>query len=85
MGCSKLIALVLVPALVAVHVHVPMASAANSNLFRDYIGAIFNGVKFTDVPINPRVRFDFIMAFVIDYTTTTDPPSPTNGQFSIFW
>ncbi|CAD6212592.1 unnamed protein product [Miscanthus lutarioriparius] len=85
MGCSKLIALVLVPALVAVHVHVPMASAANSNLFRDYIGAIFNGVKFTDVPINPRVRFDFIMAFVIDYTTATEPPTPTNGQFNIFW
>ncbi|KAF8720532.1 hypothetical protein HU200_023785 [Digitaria exilis] len=60
-------------------------TAANSNLFRDYIGAIFNGVKFTDVPINPKVRFDFILAFVIDYTTTTTPPSPTNGQFEIYW
>lgn len=85
MGCSKRIALVLVAALVALHVHVPMATAANSNLFRDYIGAIFNGVKFTDVPINPRVRFDYIVAFVIDYTTATEPPTPTNGQFNIFW
>jgi hypothetical protein len=83
MGYSKRIALVLVAAVVALHV--PMATAANSNLFRDYIGAIFNGVKFTDVPINPRVRFDYILAFVIDYTTATEPPTPTNGQFNIFW
>ncbi|KAL6641217.1 hypothetical protein ACP70R_019398 [Stipagrostis hirtigluma subsp. patula] len=81
MGSSKLIALVLLPALLAP----PMATAANSNLFRDYIGAIYNGVKFSDVPINPKVQFDFILAFVIDYTTATEPPSPTNGQFNIFW
>lgn len=84
MTSSKLIAAALLPALLALHA-VPMATAANSNLFRDYIGAIFNGVKFTDVPINPKVRFDFILAFVIDYTTATEPPSPTNGQFNIFW
>ncbi|XP_062206027.1 chitinase 2-like [Phragmites australis] len=83
MGSSKLIAAVLLPALLALHA--PMTTAANSNLFRDYIGAIFNGVKFSDVPINPNVRFDFILAFVIDYTTATEPPSPTNGQFNIFW
>nr|CAB3499649.1 unnamed protein product [Digitaria exilis] len=85
MATSKqLIALVFLSSLLTLHA--PMTTtAANSNLFRDYIGAIFNGVKFTDVPINPKVRFDFILAFVIDYTTTTTPPSPTNGQFEIYW
>lgn len=64
-----------------------MATAAggNSNLFRDYIGAIFNGVRFADVPVDPRVRFDYVLAFVIDYTTATEPPSPTNGRFNVFW
>lgn len=83
MGSSKLIAAALV---LTMALHAPgMATAANSNLFRDYIGAIFNGVKFTDVPINPKVRFDFILAFVIDYTTATEPPTPTNGNFEIYW
>ncbi|KAH7661396.1 Chitinase protein [Dioscorea alata] len=59
-------------------------TAQNSNLFTEYIGAIFNGVKFTDVPINPSVDFRFILAFAIDYTDTSSP-SPTNGQFNIFW
>jgi hypothetical protein len=63
-----------------------MATAGgNSNLFREYIGANYNGVRFADVPVDPRVRFDYILAFVIDYTTTTEPPSPTNGQFNVFW
>ena len=83
MGSSKLVPAVLLPALLALHA--PATTAANSNLFREYIGAIFNGVQFRDVPINPAVQFDFILAFVIDYTTATDPPAPTNGQFSIFW
>uniref|UniRef100_A0A0D9XJR1 GH18 domain-containing protein n=1 Tax=Leersia perrieri TaxID=77586 RepID=A0A0D9XJR1_9ORYZ len=85
MGTSKLIAVaLLLTALLTIQA--PMAvTAANSNLFRDYIGAIFNGVKFTDVPINPKVRFDFILAFIIDYTTSTNPPTPTNGKFNIFW
>jgi hypothetical protein len=81
---SKLIAAVLLAA-AALPLHAPTTMAANSNLFRDYIGAIFNGVQFSDVPINPDVEFDYILAFVIDYSTETDPPSPTNGQFSIFW
>ncbi|GJN20618.1 hypothetical protein PR202_gb08016 [Eleusine coracana subsp. coracana] len=88
MGSStKLLAAALLPALLMMMAfHAPtMAAASNSNLFRDYIGAIYNGVKFTDVPIDPKVRFDFILAFVIDYTTATEPPSPTNGQFNIFW
>ena len=84
MASSKLIAVAFLSSLLALHA--PMATtAANSNLFRDYIGAIFNGVKFTDVPINPGVRFDFILAFVIDYTTATEPPTPTDGRFNIFW
>jgi hypothetical protein len=60
-------------------------TAGNSNHFREYIGAIFNGVQFSDVPIDPNAQFDYILAFAIDYTTATEPPSPTNGQFNIFW
>ncbi|CAN6299426.1 unnamed protein product [Urochloa humidicola] len=85
MGSSKLLAAAVLLPLALVALHAPMTTAANSNLFREYIGAIFNGVQFSDVPINPNVQFDFILAFVIDYTTATQPPSPTNGQFNIFW
>ncbi|WVZ58989.1 hypothetical protein U9M48_009199 [Paspalum notatum var. saurae] len=88
MGSSSrlIIAAVLLPAAAILAVHAPtMATAENSNLFRDYIGAIFTGVQFSDVPINPDCQVDFILAFAIDYTTATSPPSPTNGQFSIFW
>ncbi|XP_052184269.1 chitinase 2-like [Diospyros lotus] len=59
--------------------------AANSNLFREYIGAEFNDVKFSDVPVNSNVEAHFILAFAIDYTTSSSSPSPTNGQFNIFW
>uniref|UniRef100_A0A2P2PJV4 Chitinase 1 n=1 Tax=Rhizophora mucronata TaxID=61149 RepID=A0A2P2PJV4_RHIMU len=58
--------------------------AANSNIFREYIGAEFKNVKFTDVPINPNVQFHFILAFAIDYDKSASP-SPTNGMFNIFW
>lgn len=61
------------------------ASAANSNLFAEYIGAEFKGVTFSDVPINPGVDFHFILSFAIDYTTSSNPPTPTNGEFNIFW
>ncbi|EYU38321.1 hypothetical protein MIMGU_mgv1a026603mg, partial [Erythranthe guttata] len=61
------------------------AAAANSNLFRDYIGAEFNGVKFSDLPINQNVEFHFILSFAIDYTTTTTTSTPTNGNFNVFW
>ncbi|PIA52898.1 hypothetical protein AQUCO_01000636v1 [Aquilegia coerulea] len=57
---------------------------ANSNIFREYIGAEFNNVKFSDVPINPSVDFHFILSFAIDYTTSSSA-SPTNGNFNIFW
>ncbi|KAK9734886.1 hypothetical protein RND81_04G169400 [Saponaria officinalis] len=61
------------------------SQAKNSNIFREYIGAVFRNVSFSDVPINPNVVFDFILSFGIDYTTSTSPPSPTNGNFNIFW
>ncbi|XP_021889814.1 chitinase 2-like [Carica papaya] len=63
----------------------PVKSApANSNLFREYIGAEFNNIRFTDVPINPNCKFHFILSFAIDYDTSSSP-SPTNGKFNIFW
>ncbi|KAK7404641.1 hypothetical protein VNO78_05596 [Psophocarpus tetragonolobus] len=58
--------------------------AATQNLFREYIGAEFNNVKFSDVPINPNVEFHFILSFAIDYDTSSWPSS-TNGKFNIFW
>lgn len=60
------------------------AAPANSNLFREYIGAEFNNVKFSDVPINSGVEFHYILSFAIDYTTSSSP-SPTNGKFNVFW
>ncbi|KAK9126881.1 hypothetical protein Scep_015727 [Stephania cephalantha] len=60
------------------------AAPASSKLFREYIGAEFNNVKFSEVPINPNVDFHFILSFAIDYTTSSSP-SPTNGKFNIFW
>lgn len=59
-------------------------SAANSKLFRDYIGAESAAVRLSDVPINPGVEFHFILAFAIDYTTGGNP-SPTDGKFNVFW
>lgn len=60
------------------------ASPAKPHLFREYIGAEFNNVRFTDVPVNPNVDFHFILSFAIDYDTSSSP-SPTNGKFNIFW
>lgn len=59
------------------------SSFSNGKLFREYIGAEFNGVSFTDVPINSNVEFHFILSFAIDYTS--DGSSSTNGQFNVFW
>ncbi|XP_049367027.1 chitinase 2-like [Solanum verrucosum] len=61
------------------------AAPGNSNIFREYIGAEFNNVKFSDVPIHSGVEFHFILSFAIDYTMSSSPPSPTNGQFNVFW
>ncbi|KAH6555833.1 hypothetical protein KP509_1Z225000, partial [Ceratopteris richardii] len=57
------------------------SSNYNGKIFREYIGALYNGVKFTDVPINTGVTFHFILAFAIDYTSSA---SPTNGLFNIY-
>ncbi|XP_059664151.1 chitinase 1-like [Cornus florida] len=58
--------------------------AAPSNLFRESIGAEFNNVKFTYVPINTNVEFHFILSFAIDCTTSSSA-SPTNGELNVFW
>ncbi|KAK8683552.1 hypothetical protein V6N13_039611 [Hibiscus sabdariffa] len=59
-------------------------NAANSNLFREYIGAESDSIKFSDVPISSGVEFHFILAFAIDYTHDYHP-SPSNGKFNVFW
>lgn len=59
------------------------AAPSNSDIFREYIGAEFNNVKFSDVPINPNVEFHFLLSFAIDYDTSGS--SPTNGNFNVFW
>ncbi|KAL5717793.1 hypothetical protein ACHQM5_010758 [Ranunculus cassubicifolius] len=59
-------------------------SSTKSKLFEEYIGAMWNGVKFTDVPINPNVDFHFILSFAVDYNYSS-PPTPSNGNFNIFW
>ncbi|KAH0468704.1 hypothetical protein IEQ34_001936 [Dendrobium chrysotoxum] len=63
----------------------PLAGADNSNYFAEYIGSQFTDVKFSDVPINSGVDFHFILSFAADYTTTTSPASPTNGNFNVYW
>ncbi|CAI9778787.1 unnamed protein product [Fraxinus pennsylvanica] len=60
------------------------SAPGNSNLFREYIGAEFKNVKFSDLPIDKNVEFHFILSFAIDYTTSSSA-SPTNGKFNIFW
>ncbi|GJS24897.1 chitinase 2-like protein [Tanacetum coccineum] len=60
------------------------ANAPKSDLFREYIGAEFNNVKFSDVPINPNVEFHYLLSFAIDYTSSSSA-SPTNGNFNVFW
>ncbi|KAF5727416.1 putative Chitinase 1 precursor [Tripterygium wilfordii] len=77
------IALLILQALLPFHSSTD-AAPTSSNLFREYIGAEFNNVKFTDVPINPNVEFHFILSFAIDYDTSSSP-SPTNGKFNVFW
>lgn len=59
--------------------------SGQTKLFREYIGAEFNNVKFSDVPIRSDVEFHFILSFAIDYTTSSSSPSPTNGKFNMFW
>ncbi|XP_009354527.1 chitinase 2-like [Pyrus x bretschneideri] len=61
------------------------AAPANPKLFREYIGAENKGVTFTEVPVDSKVEFHFILSFAIDYTTQSINPSPTNGDFNVFW
>ncbi|CAN6356898.1 unnamed protein product [Urochloa humidicola] len=65
------------------------ASGARRPLFREYIGAEFNNVTFSDVPVHPGVDFDFILSFAIDYTpnpfNASAPACPTDGRFLIYW
>ncbi|KAJ6838418.1 chitinase 2-like [Iris pallida] len=62
-----------------------MIPSAHANLFVEYIGALYTGVKFTDVPINPGItNFQFVLAFGIDYTASA-PHTPTDGHFNVFW
>ncbi|GKV08220.1 hypothetical protein SLEP1_g19885 [Rubroshorea leprosula] len=77
--------ILLFPLILQVLVSSYPASAANSKLFREYIGAEDKGVTFSDVPIHPEVDFHFILSFAIDYTTSSSPPSPTNGDFIAYW
>eukprot|EP00253_Pinus_taeda_P005078 PITA_05078 len=80
MEIRKFLAIVLL-----LHNLLPIAMGANGHILREYIGAFGNGVKFSDVPINPAVEVHFILSFAIDYTTGSASPSPTNGKFNIFW
>ncbi|TXG73956.1 hypothetical protein EZV62_002535 [Acer yangbiense] len=67
------------------------ASPAKSKpmmIFKEYLGAQFNGITFSDVPISPNVdEFHFILSFAIDYKTGTSSrgPVPTNGDFKVYW
>ncbi|KAK9939790.1 hypothetical protein M0R45_016476 [Rubus argutus] len=76
------ITLFFLQALITSHTSI-QAAPSNSDIFREYIGAEFNNVKFSDVPINPNVEFHFLLSFAIDYDTSGS--SSTNGNFNVFW
>ncbi|XP_021739600.1 chitinase 2-like [Chenopodium quinoa] len=61
------------------------SSTGDSMLFTAYIGAMYKNIKFSDVPINKNVQFNFLLSFAIDYTESSSSPTPTNGKFNIFW
>ncbi|KAK8971400.1 hypothetical protein KSP40_PGU005389 [Platanthera guangdongensis] len=74
--------------LILVSLHLPSSAAAllarqSSDLFRSYIGAEFEDVKFSDVPINPSVEFHFILSFAIDYNA--DDSSSTHEDLGFVW
>ncbi|KAG9453752.1 hypothetical protein H6P81_006656 [Aristolochia fimbriata] len=87
MGTSKFMVFLSLLGVATSLMIINQAAPADSNLFREYIGAEFNNVRFSDVPINSNVDFHFILAFAIDYatTSTSSSASPTNGKFNIFW
>ncbi|KAK8962784.1 hypothetical protein KSP40_PGU002910 [Platanthera guangdongensis] len=74
--------------LILISLRPPSSAAAllarqSFDLFRAYIGAEFNGIKFSDVPINSRIEFHFILSFAID--KTANDSSSTDGHFNVFW
>ncbi|KAF6150571.1 hypothetical protein GIB67_030372 [Kingdonia uniflora] len=85
MHLRKLLIPFLIFAEVLISLSSTQATPTNSKLFREYIGAEGKNVRFSDVPIYPNVDFHFILSFGIDYTTSISSPSPTNGNFSVFW
>ncbi|KVH94576.1 chitinase 2-like [Cynara cardunculus var. scolymus] len=70
-------------ALIILHAH-GAQMLTRAAVFREYIGANFKNVRFSDVPVNPNIDVHFILSFAIDYTTGSSP-SPTNGRFNVFW
>ncbi|XP_008457518.2 chitinase 2-like [Cucumis melo] len=59
-------------------------AAGPANVFREYIGAEFNNVKFSDVPIRSNIEeFHFLLSFAIDFDASSR--SFTNGAFDVFW
>ncbi|KAF8010669.1 hypothetical protein BT93_J1348 [Corymbia citriodora subsp. variegata] len=80
MGQSKKLSFIV--QLVLLLFHFAPQALSQSGLYREYIGAEFKGVRFSDVPIHPGVEFHFILSFAIDYDSS---PSPTNGRFNVFW
>ncbi|KAI3507812.1 hypothetical protein L1887_22807 [Cichorium endivia] len=53
-------------------------------VFREYLGANFKNVRFSDVPINPNIQVHLILSFAIDFTDGSSS-TPTNGKFNVFW
>ncbi|KAL0460643.1 UNVERIFIED_CONTAM: Chitinase 2 [Sesamum latifolium] len=81
---SIAIALLIFQVLVVLFPSSAQSASNNSNLFREYIGAEFKNVKFSNLPINSQVEFHFILSFAIDYTTSSSA-TPTDGNFNVFW
>ncbi|KAM3691737.1 hypothetical protein ACB098_08G034900 [Castanea mollissima] len=74
-----------IPHLLFITVISTQAAPAESKPFREYIGAESQNVTFSDVPINPKIELHFILSSAIDYTTSSSPPRPTNGDFKVYW
>ena len=59
-----------------------LMAAGPANVFREYIGAEFNNVKFSDVPIRSNIEeFHFLLSFAIDFDASSR--SFTNGAFDV--
>ncbi|XP_031401939.1 chitinase 2-like [Punica granatum] len=80
---KHLIALLILQSLLLSSQFPALWAAPSSNLFREYIGAQFKNVRFSDVPIYGGVDFHFLLSFAIDYDSSGS--SPTDGKFNVFW